>query len=420
MKKLLYFLWLLVLVAGCQEDDSGTPDTPVDKLLISVDIPNDYYMENPNFDITGHLYLTDADGGLLEETALTNNMNHTLESDYDIDNNSYDATFLRKFEATAGDSYLLNTFIDVEPMTLSLSSAACPSNPNDEDPRITMLNVGSQISIIEPSPVNHGLSCTSANGGTCVLSVRLHNAPGNMYFSFRKVDETFKRYIWLENATGETNETVEYVEIPILTDFKTINYPPDNNYVSTEILGYKSDESCIRFGLTNEVLSGGGSSTQHYFPEDLFDGYVTNTNLRNDDARYVTSRISENIEENFTLPNLDFQIVNNDVENYEIQSSSVADYYTVYFFYQNLDDGIQVQWRIHGKVEDIMKFSLLNMSNVIFEGVELFSISDLNHVHTRLHKLEGISAYNDIVQTIIAPNSETANQVVHTEYIEKD
>lgn len=83
----------------------------------------------------------------------------------------------------------------------------------------------------------------------------------------------------MKNATGNTNETFEFKNIPKITDHINITYP-ENDKLDTYISGSQNSDPNNFFAELAEFRSNiGATTTTHYFPRDLFQRFKVITNL---------------------------------------------------------------------------------------------------------------------------------------------
>lgn len=421
MEKVFKLLVLILLTLSCNNEDDG--DVPIvldNEILYTIEVGSNIYTPaDQESSRTGHVYLTDYEGELIKDTSLLNDNNYIIETDYDYTENSYDVTFESKLEFSGNKVYSLKTFIDVSPMTISMIEDV-DLNPNNEHARITILNIGLPSDVDQFFSNNtHNGSCTTANGGYCDYNVSLQRVPDNIYSIFNKNGESFNRYLWFENVSGATEDTVEFDNIPIITESELIVYPP-HDFINTTLYGYLTDDPERHYRLSTHSLNSDQMESEHFFPQNIFDGYKVDVLLSNSNMIYYSSRRHSNVVNTYILPAIDFQVTNSSVENYEIQSSDDFDYYSVHFSYLNVDEGLQVNWQIYGEGEEFISFSLPKLADIIFDSYPNFSTSELEHSVTRLYKIEGISTYEDYIHTIIVPQSEVNDQIELIEYVGKE
>ena len=418
MEKIFGLLLSCVLLSlGCNDNDIAivTPET-----LYTVEVGSNIYDQEVGR--TGHIYLTDFEGELLADTSLFNDNSYIIERDYDYTENSYDATFVTKFDIAPTEStvYNISTFIDVSPMTISLLEDDFDPNPNNERARFTILNIGSPSSVdLFFSNNTHTSSCTTADGGYCNFNVSLLRVPDNIYSTFNRSGEDFNRYLWLENVTGATADTFEFADIPIITESESIAYPP-HDFVNTTLFGYSIDEPQTYYRLTRHSLGSEEMESEHPFPKNIFDGYKVDVLLSSGDLTYFSSRKYSDVVNTYALPAMELEITNNSLTNYEIRTSNDVDYYSVQLSYSNADEALLINWIIYGQGEQFMNFSLPNLADIIFAEHPNFSVTDLDHSRTYLYRIEGISSYEDYIHTIISPDSEASDQIERYEFVSKE
>jgi hypothetical protein len=417
MKNYLSFFLILFLFVNCSKEDNPTdnPILPVEVKLISVSTPIGFYLDEPTISPSGHVYLTNNSGKLIMESELLNNTTSELNKVYDIENNTYNATFLIKYKYDGTTTYKFNTFTNIQPYNLDFNEFGIKT-PNNERAKVSVTNANGLFTelLFNTSPASvHG------SFNNTVFDLNLEQVPGSLYFSFRHENENFRRYVLLKNATGNTNETFEFQNVPKITDNIKITCP-ENDKLDIYISGSQNSDPNNFFAQLSEFHSNiGTTTTTHYFPIDLFQRFKVVTNLEKNEKKFRTIEYSNSINLNYSIPNLDFQVTNNSINNYSISSSSSFDYYSAHFSYYNNDEEYYIIWHVYGEKMENMNFILPKLATAITNDYPDFSFDKLINHATSLHKIEGIQNYKQFITTKLGPNSNAQNLITKEESITK-
>jgi hypothetical protein len=417
MKNFFLFFLILFLFVSCSKDDNSTdnPILPIEINLLSVSTPSGFYQDEPTISSSGHVYLTNNNGELIMESELLNNTTSELNKVYDIENNTYNVTFLINYKYDGSSFYRINTFTNIQPYNLDFNEFGIKA-ANNERAKVSVINANGFFTEIL---FNNSPATVEGSINNTVFDLRLEQVPDGLYFSFRHENENFRRYVLLKNATGNTNETFEFQNIPKITDHININYP-ENDKLDTYISGSQNSDPNNFFAKLSEFHSNlGVTTTSHYFPIDLFQRFKVITNLDQGEKKFRTVVYGNSINLNYNLPNLDFQVTNNSINNYSISSSSSFDYYSAHFNYFNDDDTYNIIWSVYGEQMKNMNFILPKLAASITKDFPDFSIDNLINHATALHKIEGIQTYKQFITTKLGPNSSAQKLITKEESITK-
>jgi hypothetical protein len=417
MKNYLSFFLILSLFVSCSKEDNPTdnPILPVEVKLLSVSTSNGFYLDEPTISSSGHVYLTNNNGELIMESELLNNTTSELNKVYDIENNTYSATFLIKYKYDGTTFYRINTFTNIQPYNLDFNEFGIKAQ-NNESAKVSVTNANGFLSELI---FNGRIRSDNVSIDNTVFDLRLEQVPGDLYFSFRHENENFRRYVLLKNATGNTNETFEFQNIPKITDHINITCP-ENDKLDTYISGSQNSDPNNFFAKLSEFHSNlGVTTTTHYFPIDLFQRFKVITNLNQSEKKFRTVVYGNSINLNYSIPNLDFQVTNNSINNYSISSSSSFDYYSAHFNYFNDDDTYDIIWSVYGEKMKNMNFILPKLAASITKDFPDFSFDKLINHATSLHKIEGIQTYKQFITTKLGPNSSAQHLITKDESVTK-
>lgn len=413
MKKIFTLLLISFVFMQCNKTEEDIPGNPMNPSvpetnnLLSITTSDHYhYQSSIDISYSGYVFLSDNNGELIAESNLDNNDQVTFESDFDIENNAYNASFLTKVDYNIdpnqplNTAYRINTFLDVNPATFALEGIE-NLNPNDESARFYIEEMGGFLEDFSIGNSN-GSSSSSENGYSTDISIILRRIPENLYFSFRNENETFRRYFWFEDADGATDDTIDYNTIPILTNSVNINYP-DNDNVSTSIYGLRDDDaSSINYQISTS--SGSATSSLHYLPDNIFDRYNTTTSITQGNERYLFEKFADEIVTEYTIPDFALEVLSSSPTNYEMETSSDYDYFLANFNFRNSTEKYSVRWSVYGVSAENIKFSIPNLIDKILEEYPSFSIDDLDLSFTRLERVNGIEDYESYIYSIIETN----------------
>lgn len=416
MKNYLSFFLILFLFVNCNKEDNSTdnPVLPEEVNLLSVSTPNGFYLDEPTISSSGHVYLTNNNGELIMESELLNNTTSELNKVYDIENNTYNATFLYEVINEGFTFYRIKTFTNIQPYNLDFTGFETKA-PIKESAKVSVTNANGFLSELI---FNGRIRSDNVSIDNTVFDLRLEQVPGDLYFSFRHENENFRRFLFLKNVTGNTNETIEFQNIPEIIDHLNINYPENDN-LYMYIKGSQNSDPNNFFAKLSEFRSNlGVTTTTNYFPIDLFQRFKVLTDLDQGEKKFETVEYGNSINLNYSIPNLDFQITNNSINNYSISSSSSFDYYSAHFNYYKVDDPYII-WSVYGEQMKNMNFILPKLTTSITKDYPDFSFDKLINHATSLHKIEGIQTYKQFISTRLGPNSSVQHLITKEEIITK-
>ncbi|MFK7809157.1 MAG: hypothetical protein AB8F74_15245 [Saprospiraceae bacterium] len=430
MKNLLY-LCLIFLVLGCGSDDEssvgGTINAlPEESTLLTLNVGDRFH---PMFVMTGHAYLTDEDGKLLKDTNLLNNNSYELKAFYDYANKPYDLTIAYEYNPIdiLGRFYYFTTFLDLAPTTLDMPGV--DFSTEDAEVSININNIGTTdynlftFGSDETSANVVSLSCSEIDAGSCDYRIGLKRVPDNVYFSFKKPTEDNRRYLLLKDLYGEETYSFDYENIPEITDIKTINFPPECDFVSSKVSGFLLNAPNQFHTLSNEHSSNGETHMIHFYPKNIFDGYKVIQGCRIADTGYTSRRIEQEVKSTFNLPDLDFQINNNRIESFEADASLNSDYYLACFHFKPSPSiGVSIKWFVYGKSEEDIKFSMSNISELLFERLNHsdLTLDDFELTGFSIYNLNGALSFEEITKSIVETGSDDDRGTDLLEYVSRN
>lgn len=168
----------------------------------------------------------------------------------------------------------------------------------------------------------------------------------------------------------------------------------------------------------NHGFNNAANSPVIYYPNMLFDSYQLNFSLEIDEASYFKSKKTNTLTNDFDLPDLDFEVVNNSLANYEMKSSSEFDFYNVELRYVLQSADYRIFWQIYGKSSKVTNFVLPNIKAMVFDDISNFSLDSLKQ-SSKIYNYEGLDNYEDFIHTRINNKSEKLDKVTLWEFVRK-
>ncbi|MCU4176577.1 hypothetical protein [Carboxylicivirga sp. N1Y90] len=410
-------LSFILIMSNCKKDD---PIKPQETKIISITLPAGFYQDYPEQSIknSGHVFITDAMGDLIIESELVNNTTLELTSDFDT-NKEFDITFLRKTERINVDdipytTYYLKTFIDVKPYVFEFLKNERQKS-NGEQIEIVINNTNGYL-----DDFTFIGSYGSINwGNRAEYTTSLKRIPDNIYVSFKHENENLRKYVLLENLIESSTIDVDYNELPVIEDMVTINYP-ENERVWIEVRGaLASDPNYFFAPLAREISYTGDRAYGFNIPTSLFHKFELTTNIYIDTERFFTREVASEVNNNYSKPDLDYQVLNETVQGFEASSSSDYDYYTADFWYKNEIENYNVLWSICGESRNNFKLTIPDIIDLLDEEKPMPIVNDFIVSSTKIENVEGIESYKDYIMSVMDPNSKEAQQIVKLEYMSK-
>ncbi|WP_462250098.1 hypothetical protein [Ekhidna sp.] len=375
----------MLFMYGCSSDDGESLPS---QLIIN-------FPENYLFDTQiGHVYLTDESGNIVSESVIQNNSQVVLEADFGLSGKRFDLTFFREFTFSTGYvSKTYNTFINAEAGKLDFS---------DSEPTITtgtatiqVNNTGSSISGINGLCCYSGSATISPNEATINVDLREGN---NIYLLLQNETEAFKRYYLERGVDNNFSIELEYSDIPIVTNPFEISFPDEEIFTST-VRGYIIDESKENeFTISRESgTTIPGQKIQHFIPENTFVISSVDNRIIATPNTYRVREETNAIDEIFSIPSLDFNLVNSDPANVEISSSS--DYSLFNFSFRNSNEEYGVDWILVGRQNDIGNIGIPQaIANRVEEEIDGFSLQDLEIRFGNLFKYSDEPTFEELFE----------------------
>ncbi|WP_430817786.1 hypothetical protein [Carboxylicivirga sp. RSCT41] len=125
-----------------------------------------------------------------------------------------------------------------------------------------------------------------------------------------------------------------------------------------------------------------------------------------------------NIEEGYSKPDLDFQVINNTIQNYEVSSSSTYDYYRIDLSLNN-NANYKIAWSFYGQSQTNIKLTLPNILNLLNLGMEEPTLNNFIVLSSSIIKLEGVKSYKKYIVYVTSPTSKQEEAIVKYESFSK-
>jgi len=423
MKTLLKTLLISIILVSCSSDDDpfGNPQEKVDTTLISISIPNGHYLDGSINDVksSGHIYLTDNEGELIIDSELLNNSITELTGDYDV-NKEIQATFLWKreypdFEDNIATIYHLKTFSKVEPYTFEFEEKFKKNPANNEKAKIFINNTNGYLQDF----LAYNSYGTKSSINSAELEIDLKQIPDDIYVSFKHENENARRYILMQNIEEDISKSIEYESLPVAKDFITINYPGSDKLHVTIFGAIESNPNNF-FARLSEIWSYTGlNSFSHNLPLEPFQNFKVSTSLEIGNEKFSTIERGSSINQNYSKPNLSFQVLDNSFDNYEISSSSMFDYYSVNLYYSNEAKNYDIIWTIYGKSQANIKLTIPQILDFHELNNTTLTIDDFTILSATIIKIDGIDSYKEFINSQIDDNSYIDNKITKYESMRK-
>lgn len=407
MTRLILVILTLILVIQCSSDDDvpvlieeqeieetdGNQEISNDTLLLTISVDDNYYFNSQR---SGHVFLTDNNNNIISESRLQNGeivslvVNDTLL----VGIEEMHLTVLYSIISPNGKFFNLNTFKAINSSIIDLN----------ENYNLNPQNLESEIRVVGLTSDANTFQFNSTHGATfpegeLKVKARLTEIPEDLYLTFKLDEEDLPRYKIFENLIGGENIVLDVDESEIINTNYIINYP-QNDELSIDIHGYNNNNVLGRY-LYREFFSIGSTSSSHFIPEDLFERYRIENNIRIGDKDYEIIKWSGDIEEQVEIPNLDFIINNNLSTSFQMETTSIYSFYDMKFK-ASYDGNININWNMHGKSDSIIEFEIPLVMDSIFQNNNIiFSLEDLIYQEGKIANLNGDYSYgNHIINTL--------------------
>lgn len=382
-----------ILFLSCSKEDKPEeiPEVEKSQSLLSVSLPPDYFPDVPDVEYTGAVYLTTDEGELISKGELKNGFTTELEEVMDLTTEKLHLSFIRKIVYPGGTSYRIKTYTDVDPYEFLFENPLV--KPRLDEATVQVFNTGSKLQhFIFNYPRYTG--STSTNEAT--FDIHLNKEPDVLFFTVRNETEEYKRYFLQKDVTAGSDISVDFQELPSITNEFSIDFP-ENNYLFASINGAESTEPNYFYAGIDEVRATEGRSSHTFaIPEDLFQRYKLRMILKQGQKQYTLDEKTTSLKEKYDFPDWDLQSSFAGTE-YSFTSTNAADFYKAAFHYVPSDQPYDVVWTVTGRKTNEMDFTLPDLQEFIKQDFSNFNRDDLNLKSAALIKIEGISNYKDFI-----------------------
>lgn len=379
MKNLLFFSIIFILSCGSTPEFDDESFEELEQIeLFSGQVSENFY---PTYN--KKLFITDTDGQIIASTPLINNESFTIDTSFDINNDQYDATFFFENTSNTGQNYILHTFVDVQPYQIELALLGLA--PNFVGQASHHLNTTDILGDF----LGNTYGSHSYSNGYYTVKTDLIEPTENFYLTFKNYTENSHRYIWKENITDQTNDTLDLSSTMEIESPISISYP-ENEYLSSIILGYVNGNLQEEFGLAWITEEDGAVQLDHYIPENIFSNYRIFTTIDYGFASLVKLENTNTIPltQSFTSFNVD---IINELYNLEMNFSDNADFFSTYSTYSiPFSNQNKIKWNVYGRSSNKLEYNFPNLIDLMIPeipeltsdslrlySVELFNYSEL-------------------------------------------
>lgn len=384
---------LLLLSCSKEEDSAELPEEIENKTLLSVELPADYFPELANVDYSGSVYLTNDDGELISHGKINNGTITELQEAYDLTTGKLNLSFIRRIEHQGGISYRINTYNDIDPYEFIFENQIV--RPRLGEANVQINNTGSPL---QHYIYNYPTVTGSISQNEASFDIRLNREPEHLFFTVKKETENFRRYFLQKDVTTGTEITVDFQELPALTNQKRITFPENSNLFAA-ISGAENTEPNYFYGRFDEISATDGLSSHTFaIPDDIFQRFKLRLILVRDQNRYLLEEKSTSINEEYDFPDWDLQ-TSSEGTAYAFTSTDAVDYYRAVYRYVPLEEPYDIIWTVTGRKNEEMNFNLPELGEFIAQDIPGFSLEDLDPHAASLIKVEGLSTYKEFIMS---------------------
>jgi hypothetical protein len=403
MRYSLIFPLLLFFVWSCTpEKQEDQEHGPKDLRSISLSLASDSYYGSEKY--SGHLYLSNENGEVVDQVVLINNTSAELIMDYDS-NSAFDLTMADRHELRQSNeefiSYRLKTFSSIEAHNFEIKEPQISYAEAGASAFLNITNTGGQIrNIVTGNYYNRNLSETEAN-----FEIYLIHKKEDIYISFRPQGEDRPRYILLEDVENGFTTDYALANLPLAEDQVVINYP-QTDALSVSIWGAVESEPNNFFALlSQDIKTINPPYSIHYIPIKEFVQFKQSTRLGIGNKLYSKIEINSIIPTEFSIPDLDFQIINSVNDAYEFSPKTSFDYYSISMYYLNEAEKYEIIWDLYGKsTNESIKIRYPKILETLGPEKMPNSVNDFKLYRTEIMKAEGVDSYLEYCNIVMDPN----------------
>lgn len=412
MQKLILFVIILISFFSCSKsseeikqvangdeevviEDENMPEeeNEVTLFTMKIDVKSSYFNEN----FSWHLSLSDSTGTVIKETQLENTSINVLEAEIDA-NANYDLTLLERRLFETSGVVTIRTYSNIKSGNYLLEEN---DNGVGGDIIFTFINTGFPLEVLG---FHSGVTIADpSNGGSFELETTLSGLPFDFYRTLLSPDDSRPRYYY--NSLIETIEDLEidYRDLPLIENTINIEFPSDSDFIDVSIHGFSNFEGLRVSKLIDDSKN---SRDIFFYPNNIFDNYEIRGRLvygaTFPQIIYEIAQYGKPENDSFSLPDLESEILNSDLDNFIMQSQSEYDFYTTTYTFLDRNTNVFYRYLIFGEGKDEVMFSHKNLlSNILNETGDVSS-EQLRFINTSLIRNSHLNKdYNSFIQSTI-------------------
>lgn len=230
------------------------------------------------------------------------------------------------------------------------------------------------------------------NSNAYRAEVNLGYYPGSFYGSFINANDSLPRFFFRDNIQIDDQFSIDYQNLPILTDKITYQIPY-LNISGVSLSGYLTNENGTR--ESHIVHSYGNKTTSNplFFPKDIFDNFRLSIFLKccTDFSRsYQIIRFGNPASDVFELPIYNASLLNSSLDGFTLETDTKHDFSSVlfvdtigngniyddlYYFYIHSEETNTISLRKEALFNNIFPQSEIQSNDMIFGSVKLINNS---------------------------------------------
>lgn len=353
----------------------------------------------------GKLYLSNSEGEIIAWEDLINNEKSSIELELDGDS-EYDITFYKESVFEGRTNVDINTFIDVSSAEYSLTAAEM-LNGNGDNFIVNFFDTGFPLE--EINFFTRGVTASPANGGNYELDANLPNYPGSFYAAFLSPDDSSPRYYFGQDIDRNSSFQVDFKSLPFVENSINVEYPTGVDFFRVRLNGFYDYLDGVR--LIRNVDESEISMSQLVYPNGIFDNYVLDASLvfgTTSQIRYQLQHFGMPESTSFTLPDLQGQILNSEMDAFNLTSNSAFHFGNVYYsFFDRDQNNSFYTFNVYKKGMGDISFSKKELlDNILSENLSLTAdVFRFNYAELMNHSFIGEDE-KKLIQTIIQDRRE--------------
>lgn len=387
----LTVLILATTLSNCAKESNidESIDETIEEKLGSISF--NYYLDNPNIeDQCGHVYLTDSNGNIVSDTSLIAGESSYVEADFE--SGIFNLSVINKIAQGTDTLYRIQTFMDVKPTQYEITEAP-DFNPQNKEAILYIQNSGGLTDFC-----GEGYSqAFDENIDGYVVKKELGQLPNHLYSSFKKGNENFKKYAWIENVDENFRDTVLYKDLPTTEGPITIQYPANNGLV-VSISGKTSPMQEKSYALIDLQVFQTTSQTSHYIPFEVFNRFQIVTSLFSQKMSYQKTEETDEIKSSFTLPNLHLEVSSSSGNNFSFNITGNYDVLSNRFTYTKEPEK-RIIWTVLNMADETIEYSLPNLFDLLITDFPNLRVEEMVLTSSQIEKYREPLGYLDRIST---------------------